>query len=112
VAVEVRFDERPFPVLLGEARALLYTYSSVPYEALLAGVPPVFVRSQVLLDLDQLDPSPEVRWAGRTAGELRVAVAEAEGAVAGDVWRRAARKAAGAALRTPAAGCIEAFTGS
>ena len=60
VTAPVAYADRPIGDLLRTARAMIYTYSVVPYEALAAGVPPIHFVSQTLLDLDQLDPSPEV----------------------------------------------------
>ena len=106
----VRFVDRPLSDLLPQARALLYTYSVVPYEALLAGVPPIFVQSETLLDLDQLEPTPDVRWKGedaprscsrrRSAGQSVAISAE---------WRLQAKAVVGDALRAPGPDCIDAF---
>jgi hypothetical protein len=79
---------------------MLYTYSVVAYEALAAAVPPVFVRSEVLLDLDQLEPFAQLRWRARGAAELRAAAAEIRalrGAARAE-WAGRARAAARAAL--------------
>lgn len=86
---------------------MLYTYSVVPYEALAAGVPPIFVRSETFLDLDQLEPTPEVRLIGRTPDELRDADREAR--VLGADWRARAREVVRDALAPAEPGCVEAF---
>jgi hypothetical protein len=69
----VVFSRSKIGELLPEADLVLYTYSSVGYEALAQGVPPVFVQSETDLDLDQLEPFADLRWAARTAQELRAA---------------------------------------
>jgi hypothetical protein len=105
------YVDRPFGELLSGAGLLLYTYSSVCYEALAAGVPPVFVQAETDLDLDQLDPFPDLRWAGRTAAELRGAVRailELEPAERA-AWQARAREAVRATLTPVAPGCLEAF---
>jgi hypothetical protein len=107
VTAPARYDERPIGQLLGEARAMLYSYSVVAYEALAAGVPPVFVPSETYLDLDQLEPFPELREVARTPDELRAAVARC--AELGDPWRERAREAVGQALAPPTPECVEAF---
>ena len=78
---------------------MLYTYSVVAYEALAAGVPPIFVRSETFLDLDQLEPNPDVRLVARTPEELRAADRTAAGL--GDEWRARAREVVSAALEPP-----------
>ena len=103
----MRYEDRPIGELLGEARAMLYSYSVVAYEALAAGVPPVFVPSETYLDLDQLEPFPHLRQVARTPEELREAVARC-GAL-GDDWRRSARAAVAEALAPPGERCVDAF---
>ncbi|MGH3049927.1 MAG: hypothetical protein ACRDLK_07195, partial [Gaiellaceae bacterium] len=51
----LRFDDRPMLGQLADADLLLYTYTAVCVEALALGVPPVFIRSDSTLDLDQLE---------------------------------------------------------
>jgi hypothetical protein len=81
----------------------------VPYEALAAGTPPVFVRSESMLDLDQLEPTPDVRWVARTPAELREAAAEIETLPDRRDWERRAREVVHAALRPVEAACVEQF---
>ena len=104
---EVNYADRPLDELLREARTMLYTYSVVAYEALAAGVPPIFVRSETLLDLDQLEPTPDLRLAARTVDELR----EADRAAGsfGPEWTAHASKAVRDALGPVSAGCVDAF---
>ena len=105
------YADRPFGELLSGASVLLYTYSSVCYEALAAGVPPVFVQGETDLDLDQLEPFPDVRWTGRTAPELHAAartIVELEPAERA-AWRERAQEAVRATLAPVGPQCIEAF---
>jgi len=105
------YVDRPFRELLPSASVLLYTYSSVCYEALAAGVPPVFVQAETDLDLDQLDPFPDLRWTARTAAELQAALrairelAPAERAA----WQERAREAVRRTLAPVTPECVEAF---
>ena len=104
----LRFDERPTLELLGEADVLLYTYTGVSFEALALGVPPVFVRSESTLDLDQLEFAADLRWSARTVDELRAAVAEIA-ALDLEAWRPRARAAAERAIAPVLPACVEAF---
>lgn len=105
------FDDRPIRELLPGAGLMLYAYSSVCYEALAAGVPPVFVRVETDLDLDQLEPFAGVRWTARTPQALRDAAsaildlspAERER------WLQRAHEAVDAALAPVGPDCVEAF---
>jgi hypothetical protein len=95
-----RYDDRPLGEQLPEAALLLYTYSSVAYDALAARVPPVFVRSETYLDLDQLEPFPGLGWSARGSHELR-AVADEIAALDADAradWERRAAQAVDDAL--------------
>ena len=107
VGAPVRYDDRPIGALLREARSMLYTYSVVAYEALAAGVPPIFVRSETFLDLDQLEPTPDVRLVARTCEELRQA--DREAGRLGPEWRQRAREVVEAALAPVQPGCVDAF---
>lgn len=111
LAARLRFDTRPTTELLREADVLLYTHSAVGFEALALGVPPVFVRSETTLDLDQLEFATELRWEGRTPTQLRAAVttiAKLDPAALAD-WRARARAAAARAVAPPRPECVEAF---
>jgi hypothetical protein len=88
---------------------MLYTYSVVPYEALAAGTPPVFVQSESMLDLDQLEPTPDVRWVARTPEHLRAVAAEIAAMPTREAWERRAREVVRAALAPPGPGCVERF---
>lgn len=107
----VSFSSAPISDLLCSADVLLYTYTTVCYEALAAGIPPVFVRAENVVDLDQLEPYRALRWEGRTPAEIRQAVDEV--AALDDMsladWRRRARAAAEEALAPIRPDCVEAF---
>lgn len=107
----VRLSDQPIGELLQRARAMVYTYSIVPYEALAAGVPPIFFRSQALLDLDQLEPTPDVRWTAATPQELSDVLREAETASASASWRERARTVVTEALVPGSPACADAFLG-
>lgn len=106
-----RFSEQPIGDLLREADLMLYTYSIVCYEALARGVPPLFVRAETALDLDQLEPFETLRWAARTPDELREAARAIGALTPADrvAWRAEARAAAAAAFAPPTSRCVEAF---
>lgn len=105
----VRFSEEPLSELLNRARMMLYTYSVVPYEALAAGTPPVFVRSESMLDMDQLEPSPDVRWVARTPEDLRRVASEIAAMRDPAGWERRAREVVGTAFAPVNAGCLDQF---
>ena len=103
-----RFEDRPIGELLPHARLMLYTYSVVAYEALAAGTPPVFVASEVFLDLDQLEPFPDVGWSARTPDELRAVAATIAG-LDREPWEERAREVVRQALRPTNDACVDAF---
>jgi hypothetical protein len=105
----VRFSDEPLSALLRRARLMLYTYSVVPYEALAAGTPPVFVRSDAMLDLDQLEPSPDVRWVARTPEDLRRVAGEIAAVPDPARWERRAHEVVGAAFAPTGTGCLDQF---
>lgn len=106
-----RYDDRPLGEQLPEAALLLYTYSSVVYDALAERVPPVFVRSETYLDLDQLEPFPGVGWSARGPQELRAAAQEiaALDADARAAWERRAAQALDDALAPCGADAVAPF---
>jgi hypothetical protein len=106
---KLRYSDRTLTELLPSARLMLYTYSVVPYEALAAGVPPVFVRSDSRIDLDQLDPSPAIRWVARTPEELRAVSAQIDSLPDRAAWKRRAAEVVRAALAPVTPDCIEQF---
>jgi hypothetical protein len=105
----VRYADQPLTELLQQARLMLYSYSAVAYEALAAGVPPVFVRSESMLDLDQLEPTPDVRWVARTPRELRAVALTIASMPERAAWERRAREVVTAALAPVGPGCVEPF---
>jgi hypothetical protein len=105
----IHYSDEPLNELLGRARMMLYTYSVVPYEALAVGTPPVFVRSESMLDLDQLEPSPDVRWVARTPEELRHVAGEIAAMPDPTGWERRAREVVSAGFAPIGPGCLEQF---
>jgi CDP-glycerol glycerophosphotransferase (TagB/SpsB family) len=65
----VSFREESAKALLGEVDVLLYNSSSTSFEAAAAGVPAIFVASDIGLDLDPMSGQGAARC--RAAGELR-----------------------------------------
>jgi hypothetical protein len=105
------FRETPIAELLRSADVMLYTYSVVCYEALAQGVAPLFVKAETFLDLDQLEPFPELGWRARTVEELRAAANEIAARHEDERrrWRERAREALGHALRPVTPDCAVAF---
>ncbi|MCQ1538457.1 hypothetical protein FTO68_05580 [Methanocalculus taiwanensis] len=68
----ITFANEPIDLLLQSADILLYTYTTVCYEALQMGVAPIFVRSETFVNLDKLDIAPGVRWVAATPEDLRI----------------------------------------
>lgn len=75
-AENVRFATVPVAELLPQVDVLLYTYTSVCFEALRYGVVPVFVRAEDWLNMDQLEYAPECRWIATSPEEIRTVVEE------------------------------------
>ena len=67
----------PIPELLKESDVLLYTSSTASIEAIAAGIPVVYVGSDLSIDLDPLDTHPKARASARNAGEIAKCVEEA-----------------------------------
>ncbi len=72
----LHFVDEPIGKLLLSSHILLYTYTSVCYEAMMQGVAPVCVRAENFLNLDKLDSTPEIRWLATTPDDLRTVVTE------------------------------------
>ena len=105
------FSEQPIDELLTASDAMLYTYSVVCYEALARGVAAVFVKSDTFIDLDQLEPFPELGRQARTPAELReqvLAAAELPGPER-ERWRERAKEAVAAALAPSTGDCTRPF---
>lgn len=64
------YSDNPVSDLLKEHDVLLYTYTSVCFEALRFGVFPVFVRSENFLNFDKLEEADEVRWVASSTQDL------------------------------------------
>lgn len=105
------YEKRPIGELLREVDAMLYGYSVVCYEALAAGVQPVFVRSETFLDLDQLEPFEELRCPARTPQEICAAVDAALARTPEEysVWLAKATAAVQQALGPIGPGCVTPF---
>ena len=107
----VEFETAAVPELLTRADVLLYKYTVVCYEALAHGVPCVFLKSETGLDLDQLEPFPELRRAARSTKELRAAVAELTAMTGPEraAWEKRAQDAVRASLAPVTSGCSAPF---
>ncbi|MEX2195752.1 MAG: hypothetical protein WD844_10750 [Thermoleophilaceae bacterium] len=105
------FREEPISELLRSADVLLYAYSVVCYEALAHGVAPVFVKAESFLDLDQLEPFPELGQRARTVEELQAAAEQVAALGEEDRrrWRERARAALAEALAPVEASCAAPF---
>ena len=72
----VSFSKEPAGDILASAHILLYTCTSVCFDALRQGVMPVFVLSENDLHMDKLDAAPEVRRVATSSDDLRRVVKE------------------------------------
>jgi hypothetical protein len=86
-AANVRFSASPVSECLSQANVLLYTYTSVCFEALRHGVVPVFVRAEGWLNMDELEHAPDCRWVATSPQEIRETVEEVLG-LSDDAWWR------------------------
>ncbi len=75
-SIDIEFSDAPIAELLPQVNVLLYTYTSVCFEALAHGVPPVYVHPENWLCMDQLSGSPDCRWTATSPEELRNTVAQ------------------------------------
>jgi hypothetical protein len=91
----VRFSEEPPVELLSCAQILLYTHTTVCFDALGQGVMPVFVRSENDLHMDKLGSAPDVRKIATTPDDLRRVVADIVGMSPSEwkEWQESARDA-------------------
>ena len=62
-----------------------------------------------MLDLDQLEPTPDVRWTAAGPDELRAALVEAEAAAQTPAWGDDAAAAVAEAFSPVKQGCVAAF---
>lgn len=107
----VRFVPSPIQELLPCVDIMLYTYSVVCYEALHKGIPPIFVKSESFLNLDQLDANPKLRWEATTPEDL-CRVAREIAAMSPEerhVWQRRAAEVVRAALAPITPESVHAF---
>jgi surface carbohydrate biosynthesis protein (TIGR04326 family) len=88
----VKFVDSPVGEWLAQAHVLLYTYTSVCFEALAHGVPPVFVRSENWLNMDQLDAAPDCHWTVTRPEEI-LKVTEEIINMSDEAWRTWCQKA-------------------
>ncbi|MCH7562970.1 MAG: hypothetical protein IH968_04000 [Gemmatimonadetes bacterium] len=107
----VRFVSTPMSALLPAVDVMLYTYSVVCFEALYHGVPPVFVKAESFLSIDQLDGAPEIRWEATTPEDLRRVVQEIQERPEAERrdWEIRARALVGEALPPISQDCVGAF---
>jgi surface carbohydrate biosynthesis protein (TIGR04326 family) len=70
----VHFVNTPISELLKTAQVLLFTYTSVCYEALKYGVFPIFMRSETSLNLNKMDFLPEAHQQATTVEDLQKVV--------------------------------------
>ena len=66
----ISFSTASIGELLPEMDLLLYTYTSVCYEAMMHGVYPICVMPENFINLDKLDATPEIRALVNTPEEL------------------------------------------
>jgi hypothetical protein len=107
----VFFDDRPVSALLPKSHILLYTYTSVCFEAMIHGVIPVCVRAENFLNLDKLDAVPDIRWCVTTPMELQKVAKEIQSMPADTraSWQERAYRIVQEALAPPSEECIDAF---
>jgi len=65
-----KLSGRPLAELLTKSNVLLYTDSTTCIEAIAAGVPPIHVESDFLVDIDPLDFDPTIRPSAHTPQEM------------------------------------------
>ena len=109
----LRFSQDSMDALLPATDLLLYTYTTVCFEALRYGVVPVCVLSENFLNLDKLDGAPHLRYVATDADDLRRI---AEEICHMEPEARAARETAGVgavrdALSPVTEECVDLFLG-
>jgi hypothetical protein len=111
VCRNIRFSDSPVSDLLQQADVLLYTYTSVCYEALLHGVAPVCVKPENFLNLDKLDSAPDLRWSAVTPDDLRRVVHEIVNRSRPEItaWQERSYAVVRDALAPPDHACLDAF---
>jgi hypothetical protein len=62
IPLNFEISETPIPKLLEEADILVYTSSTTCLEAIAKGVPIIYVKSDLMIELNQLDFDPEIAF--------------------------------------------------
>jgi hypothetical protein len=84
----LKVTRTPVPQLLARVDAMTYTSSAACYEALAAGLTPIYIGSGIRLDMDKLDWFPELRLRAGSAAELLDRLRSLADAPAGDQAER------------------------
>lgn len=67
----VRWEDSPVTDLLGRSGYIIYSYTTVCFDALLYNVIPIWVNAENFINLDKLDSVPDARYVVSTPEELR-----------------------------------------
>ena len=97
--------------LMSTVDIVLYTYTTVCFDALRSGAIPVFVRPENGLNLDKLEAAPEVRWVAASPDDLRRVVADvmAMSDVDRAAWRERGDEVRLRAFAPVKPDCVDAF---
>jgi surface carbohydrate biosynthesis protein (TIGR04326 family) len=82
----VELSEQSIFSLLEGAQALLYTFTSTCFDAIVRGVPPIFVKSEHGLNMNKLDDEPRCHWVANDPESIRSEVEKVVG-IGEDEWR-------------------------
>jgi surface carbohydrate biosynthesis protein (TIGR04326 family) len=82
----VELSEQSIFSLLEGAQALLYTFTSTCFDAIVRGVPPIFVKSEHGLNMNKLDDEPRCHWVASDPESIRGEVERVVG-MGEDEWR-------------------------
>jgi hypothetical protein len=106
-----RLTVEPVNCLLRRTSVLIYTSTSVVYEALARGVPVVAWQTEFEIDRDPLRWQPHIRRLARTTAELRSQVLSILGMQPAEkaAWQRQAGEIADQCLSPVSADSVEAF---
>jgi hypothetical protein len=107
----ISFSTATIGELLPSMDFLLYTYTSVCYEALMHGVYPVCIMPENFINLDKLDATPDIRSLVTTPEELFDAVKKIiyQSPEEKEQWRNRARVIVRNALAPVDESCKNAF---